>query len=123
VAVGDALLLAHADEVAVGITGIWVFETGFEFSLSSRFRRPGAALEDFTDRQSLHIGVQFADGRKAANVGRVPELAGEPAGPIMRPKAMGGGRSYLERSYWVWPLPPVGPISLHASGPTTTSQR
>jgi hypothetical protein len=111
-AAASALLLARTDEVAVAVTAIWAFEAGFEFWVWAQFRHPGPALENEADEQSLHIGLQFADGRKAANVGRLPESAGsEAAGLIMSPRGFGGGLRQRNRRYWVWPLPPAGPLA------------
>jgi hypothetical protein len=111
VAVADALLLARTEEVAVAVTAIWAFKAGFEFWVRAQFRHEGPALADETDDQSLHIGVQFADGRKVANMARVPEPAESmPAGLILRPVGFGGGLRHRSRSYWVSPLPPAGPV-------------
>jgi hypothetical protein len=91
---------------------IWAFRAGFEFWIKAQFRHPGPALERQPDERSLHVGVQFADGKKAANVGRVPDPAGSvSAGLIMRPVSFGGGHRHQDRSYWVWPLPPAGPLT------------
>ena len=112
VAVADALVLARTEEVAVAVTAIWAFRAGFEFWLRCQFRHSGPALADQADDQSLHIGVQFADGRKVANMARVPEAAESmPAGLILRPLGFGGGLRHRGRSYWVSPLPPVGPVT------------
>jgi hypothetical protein len=117
VVAGHTLLLARTDAVAVGVTAIWAFETGFEFWLSSRFRHRAPRFQDSTDGQSLHIGLQFADGSRVANVGRVPEPVGGLTGPIMRPIGMGGGVRHRDRSYWVWPLPPAGPLTIVCEWP------
>jgi hypothetical protein len=108
----SALLLARTEAVAVAVTAIWAFKAGFEFWIKAQFHQSGPALESQPDDQSLHIGLQFADGKKAANVGRVPDPAGSvPAGLILNPLSFGGGRRHLDRSYWVWPLPPPGPVA------------
>jgi hypothetical protein len=112
VAVADALVLARTQEVAVAVTVIWAFRAGFEFWVRAQFRHPGPALADQADDQSLHIGVQFADGRKVANVEGVPRAAGSvPGGLILRPLGFGGGLRHRGRSYWVSPLPPAGPVT------------
>lgn len=107
-----ALVLARTEVVAVAVTVIWAFRAGFEFWIKAQFRHPGPALERQPDERSLHVGVQFADGKKAANVSRVPDPAGSvSAGLIMRPVSFGGGHRHQDRSYWVWPLPPAGPVT------------
>lgn len=108
----SALMLARTEAVAIAVTAIWAYQAGFEFWIKAQFRHPGLALEGQPDDQSLHIGVQFADGRKAVNVGHVPEPAGSgPAGLILNPLSFGAGRRHQDRSYWVWPLPPAGPVT------------
>lgn len=112
VAVADALILARTGEVAVAVTAIWAFRAGFEFWVRAQFRHSGPALADETDDQSLHVGVQFADGRKVANIARVPEAAESvPAGLILRPLGFGGGLLHRGRSYWVSRLSPAGPVT------------
>jgi hypothetical protein len=108
----SALLLARTEAVAVALTAIWAFKAGFEFWIKAQFRHDGPALETCPDDQSLHVGLQFADGRRVANVGNVSEPAGSvPAGLILSPRSSGGGRRHRNRSYWVWPLPPAGPLT------------
>lgn len=108
----SALLLARTEAVAVAVTAIWTYRSGFEFWIKTESRHPAPALEDQTDDQSLHVGVQFADGKKAANAGHLPYSAGSVAGGlILNPISFGASRRHLERSYWVWPLPPEGPLT------------
>ncbi len=46
-------------------------------------------------------------------VGARPEPSGSAAtGLILSPLSFGGGRRHQDRSYWVWPLPPPGPLVL-----------
>jgi hypothetical protein len=43
---------------------------------------------------------------------RLPAPAGsESAGLILNPLSFGAGRRHQDRSYWVWPLPPAGPLA------------
>lgn len=108
----SALLLARTDMVAVAVTAIWAFSSGFEFWIGVWFRQPGLALQKEPDDRSLHIGLRFADGRKVANVGRVPGPAGSvPGNLILSPLSFGGGMFHRSRSYWVWPLPSAGPMA------------
>jgi len=108
----SALLMARTDMVAVAVTAIWAFSSGFEFWIGARFRQPGHALQSEPDDQSLHIGLRFADGRKVANIGSVPDPAGSVSGNlILSPVSFGGGMLQRSRSYWVWPLPPAGPMT------------
>jgi hypothetical protein len=108
----SALLLARTDTVAVAVTAIWAFSSGFEFWIAVLFRQPELALQKEPDDQSLHIGLRFADGRKVANVRHVPGPSGSvPGHLILSPLSFGGGMFHRSRSYWVWPLPPAGPMT------------
>lgn len=110
-AAASALLLARTEVVAVAVSVIWAYPEGFEFWVQAQFREERRALDRHPADQSLHVGVQFADGRKAADVSRVPEPAGSVEdGLILRPLSFGGGLWHQDRSYWVWPLPPPGPL-------------
>jgi hypothetical protein len=112
IAVPNALLIAQTDAVAVAVEAIWAFKEGFEFRVKAIFRDRGPALEDEPDEQAMHFGLQFADGRKVANTGRAPEPAGSIAAQLLlRPINFGGGIYRRNRSYWVWPLPPPGPLT------------
>jgi hypothetical protein len=93
------VLLARNEVVAVAVTAMWAYKTGFEFWVQSQFRPPGPALEDQPDDQSLHVGLQFADGRKVADAGGLPEPSGSVAtGLILSPLSFGAGR-HQDRSY------------------------
>jgi hypothetical protein len=114
------LVLARTDRVAVCITRIGAYPTGFEFDL-----RTFAAVVDeeldpllFEGRrrhrgglppEMLRVGVQFADGRKATNVSE--DYGGErPDGPVLNSHGGGGGGGDWHQTMWVWPLPPAGPL-------------
>ena len=79
--------------------------------VSGAFSRPLREGE-WTD-QSLHVGVQFSDGRKAANFGRgqEPVQGPVPAGLVMRLLSLGGGRHFRNWWFWVSPLPPAGSLT------------
>jgi hypothetical protein len=112
VAKPDALLLVRTDVVAVAVEAVWAFKEGFEFWVKAVFRDRGPALELEPNEESLHFGLQFADGRKVANTGRAPGPAGSVATQLLlRPINFGGGIYHQKRSYWVWPLPPPGPLA------------
>jgi hypothetical protein len=114
VAFAGPLILARTDEVAVAVTAIWAFSTGCEFWIGARFREEVPLIADVDDQPSLlmRLGIQFADGRKVANLGRAPEPSGSmPGGLLLRPLSFGGSRLDRNRSYWVWPLPPPGPVT------------
>jgi len=130
------LLLARTDEVAVCVTRLAAYTTGFEFEIRTlaapgrrdldldpmlfgphrhRLRRPGSA-EAMPD-QMLRFGVQFADGRKATNTGGFHHGEDPPPGPVMHEGGGGGGGGDWRQSEWVWPLPPPGPVAFVCEWP------
>ncbi|HJQ73889.1 MAG TPA: hypothetical protein VJ814_03310, partial [Gaiellaceae bacterium] len=79
--------------------------------------------EDGLEPEVLRLGVQFSDGRKATNVdGRMPfGMPGEPdeppEGPVLFPRGGGGGDGRWQQGFWVWPLPPAGPLAFVCEWP------
>ena len=108
------LVLARTEAVAVAVIGVWAFKAGVEFWVSARFHHAQPpAHGDMAPQESARIGLQFADGRKAANFTTSPEPAERtgPPGLVLSTRGLGGGLRHREWSYWVWPLPPAGPVS------------
>lgn len=105
--------VARTEKVAVAVIGVWAFKAGFEFWMSARFHHAQPPVSgDMAPHESVHIGVQFADGRKVANFSRGPAQApGAEPGVVLWPVGFGGGRRYRSWSYWVWPMPPPGPVT------------
>lgn len=72
----------------------------------------------------LRVGVQFADGQKATSLEswwdystrRDPQQA-PPPGPVLLPQGGAGGERVRSQSYWVWPLPPDGPLAFVVEWP------
>ncbi len=65
----------------------------------------------------FRFGVQYADGRKATTVGNPFSADAEPQGPILLPGSGGGGAREWDQSYWLWPLPPAGPLAFVCEWP------
>jgi len=120
------ILLARSHDVAVALLSITVFSTGFEISGTVRTREQ---LDDFQEAfvmyrrrrtaelepELFRFGVKFADERKATNLGHPFQREQEdddPSQPVLMPRGSGdGGRSWA-MNWWVWPLPPPGPLAL-----------
>lgn len=80
---------------------------------------------------SLDLGVSFADGRQSTASGRgmheqvraymeafaAGENPPELAGPVIGRRGGGGGGRRYDMSFWVWPLPPDGPLTISCHWP------
>jgi hypothetical protein len=131
--VAEELMLVRTDDAAVAITGLLAYPTGFEFILSVVLRREDRRGRMFErglhywavgddeplPAEFLRLGVQFADGGVATNLGRPPfsPSGAEPAGPLLLPDGGGGGGRRYDMRYWVWPLPPPGPVTFVCQWP------
>jgi hypothetical protein len=137
-------VLARTDRLAVAIVGASAYSTGLALTLAVRSRRTGAVedVDAFDDApfvewpfghptgrrpdggrlapEILRFGIQFSDGRKATTVGDAFPRAlddEEPSGPILN---QGGGRGSdgeYESEFWLWPLPPPGPVTFAVEWP------
>lgn len=126
-------VLAQTADVAVTIAALHVYPAGLELELVT-FARPDAdeATGDGFDPMLFHhhrprgelsddvlrIGVQFADGRKATNLtpGWSPSPP-EDGGLVLRPGGGGGGGDRYSQSFWLWPLPAEGPVTIVCEWP------
>ena len=126
------LVLAKTDKAAVCVTHIGAYPTGFELQLLTMVAegandldpmlfgphrpRRGRHAHESPDGM-LRFGVQFADGSKATNASRPPfpeRGEGAPQGPVMNPGGGGGGEGSWRQDFWIWPLPPPGPLTFAA---------
>ena len=73
----------------------------------------------------LRLGIELADGSRASNVADRRALwrhDAEPRGPVLVQRGGGGGsagsgRVTMNPAYWLWPLPPAGPLRLFVEWP------
>jgi hypothetical protein len=112
----------------VAVTGLSAFSAGIEIFVTARIRPsasrpeqhlPGGPRDLAASRRSFRFGLQFSDGGKAAGGlgSRRPDHDSEPAGPVLYPFAGGGGpHSFISR-WWMWPLPPAGPLEFVCEWP------
>lgn len=138
-AVSD-LRVARSARAAVYIEYIDAFPEGFELeiraSTSVRYRDlaregDGAGADPFGRHwpmvgerrdvlppQLLRVGVQFADGRSAKNIGGHDHPVGGPVMDALRGGGHGGaGESCFHQGYWISPLPPSGPVLILCEWP------
>lgn len=127
------LIVARTSETVVAIAGIQAYPAGFGFTLSLRLRSLSAREEQqfpyLLDRSAfeaeplpdefLRFAVEFADGRKATNLDRLPyDPEGQaPDRPVLNQHGGGGGGSTWDMEQWVWPLPPTGPFAFVCEWP------
>lgn len=119
-------VVMRSDDVHAVVTAVYAFPSGVLFTLSIRVRPsalPGSGPFDPPLMMGMHaadgplFGVGFADGRRTA-FHQPPQPPGEdPGGPVlsMCGGSGGGGREQLD--VWLWPLPPVGPLTLVTAWP------
>ena len=124
-------VLIRTEHVAVAVGSVRAYPNGFEFTLHGRLRQEdeasGRAGSDPFDRdahgrgtprapeEALRLGVLFADGRRTATTAR-QVMTGEGAdGLMLRQEGGGGTGRRWDWDFWVYPLPPDGPVILVAS--------
>lgn len=129
VAVPIRLLLAKTDALALAVTDVVAYSTGFALRLVCKLHHDakdvdphqmmmqfrGGPMGGGDDR--LRFGIEFSDGRKATNLG----LRRPPEEPPAINLGMGGGGGGSGRgwsyAHWVYPLPPEGPITIAIAWP------
>jgi hypothetical protein len=129
------LIVARNDRAAVFVTRLAAFPAGFEFDLEllTRERMRLAGRFDLIDRgdepgsepppEVVRFGIEFSDGRRTTSLGGMTsgatyglvadadDDAPDPRTEIMmNPGGGGGGERRSYETYWVWPLPPDGPV-------------
>lgn len=131
--VATQLILARNEDAAVFVTRLAAYHCGFSFEahlftreereydgfeLLHRRRKPGEPPPD----ELLRLGIEFSDGRRAANVGSIMSGSSfaaiaiddearepDPEKDISFMSGGGGGSmTHTRTDYWVWPLPPPG---------------
>jgi hypothetical protein len=128
------LVIARSPKIAAVVGHITAYPNGFSFSLSLR-SKPGheMAAEGFhgwrrrpgrgrwvreLPKDVFRFGVVFADGSTATNLKVFGFGApAPPTPPILLGGGGGGSGSRYELSYWIWPLPPAGPMALVTEWP------
>jgi hypothetical protein len=122
------LVVARNARAAVYVGRCAAYPTGFELEVRVLLAA-GADLDPslngphhFPGRGSnyeemLKFGLEFSDGRKVTNVGGHRGGGGEPEGPVLWSMGGGGGGGRWEQDFWVWPLPPAGPLAFVCEWP------
>ena len=121
VAAGIRLGKVHEDRIAISVVDVVAYTSGFEVDVRANLReterRPARPTQD---SRGLRFGVLFSDGRKGTTGAHGAGAAGwavtaggqAPAGPLVLPRGGSGGDEGWRQTYWVWPLPPAGRLTL-----------
>ena len=121
----NTLQFGRSEQAAAALTGIWAYTSGFEFFVTRLIRPsvPGFDAEVPDDRgamrrarESFQISLQLSDGSKVTS--DTPHGDSEPTGPILVRRGGGGTSHYQHSRWWVWPLPPSGPLEFICQWPT-----
>ncbi len=120
------IVLFKAPDAFAVLRDFEAYPTGLHFTLFTTMRsepeEPGASpmrrmhgLMMFPGAGGPRFGVMLADGRNAA-LGE-PFIRGnkEPDQPGLIGQGGGGGGSVWRQGYWLWPLPPPGPLTWFAA--------
>jgi len=139
VAVPLSLVVGRSEKAAVGLRSATAFTTGaiLDFFAVVRGVSPRempmlfhhqhvANPEMETPDAFLRLGIENADGARVSNLGNprrhLWSPGAAPEGPIFVPQGgssggSGPGRATLNEAYWLWPLPPPGPLHVFTEWP------
>jgi hypothetical protein len=121
------VMLVRTEQVAAAIGNIRAYPNGFEFRLSIRVRSEEETDLGWFDPLGMHghgrgthpsenvlrLGVMYPDGRRVATTTGCPGPDDERM--ILVPAGSGGSDRTWDGDFWVYPLPPDGPVTFVAS--------
>jgi hypothetical protein len=138
-AVPLGIVVGRSEEAVVALSHVLVHSTGLRFPFLARARgltrRTVQRLMQEHDRQPfpedlsdavLRLGLELPDGARVSSLGHSPPWGrgpgDEPEGPLFFAHGGRGGSGgedsvTLQDSYWLWPLPPPGPIRVFCEWP------
>ena len=121
VAAGTRAVLVSTERLAVALVDCVGYSNGFEFTIAYRtrdklpLRRPGP-MEEMSVRIVYPDGAVAGSGRDAMNAHYEAFYADAkpplPKGPIVMPQGGGGTETHYDMSFWCWPLPPDGRMTM-----------
>jgi hypothetical protein len=131
VAVPVRRVLFRTGDLAIGLVGLVAYSNGIELQVVMRRRlAPTEPDPMHLHMRARHVrsgelapevfrfGVEYPDGRKATNLGfPFPPRDEEPGGPVLMERGGGGGGRSWNFGYWLWPLPPPGPLRVVVEWP------
>jgi hypothetical protein len=143
IAVPEAIVVGRSENGVVALSHVLAYSTGVQFDFvgravgikQSRVHAMFHAQHNFgmSDDESptdefLRIGLEFSDGVRVSNLSSDWWRGGaddtEPEGPVFHHASGGGGGMSgthgavsMSPSYWLWPLPPAGPLRVWCEWP------
>lgn len=125
--------LARTDEAVLVVHRFGAYPNGFTFTLTARFRETGVAdhfpwelesrygkrIEELPD-SFVRLGIMFSDGSSWSNLDpwEHHDWDKPPKQPFVAGHSGSGSDRSWEQDYWVWPLPPEGPLTFIVSWPS-----
>ncbi len=109
------IVLGRSSEALVVLRDFEAYPEGLHFSMVTR-SPPGHPVDLMTMGRTdhwPHLGVTFADQR-STTLGDLPEVFHRkkaPNGPLLWPGGGGGSPDQWRSDFWLWPLPPPGPLT------------
>jgi len=129
---------ARTEKVAIAVWGVAAFPTGITFSVATVLRESSQDIDPDPDtwmyRHSrrrrtggegvalpddlLRFGVQLAEGTTATNLMTgLSMLEEKPTGAVLMQRGGGGSDRIWRQGWWLWPLPPEGPLAFVCEWP------
>lgn len=129
--VRDRLVIYRAAELAVTLEHLRAYPDGFEFRLCVRSRNalsgfglPGVmgahplgpvslgGRQVLLADQQLRVGLGLADGTRVTNQSPLVSVGDTPPEPLLVQQGASGMGGRWDQRYWVWGLPPEGPLAV-----------
>ncbi len=126
-------MLIRTEQVSVAIGSIRAYPAGFEFTLHTRLRHEDESGHGGADPlephgpwrgrqvpgEVLRLGLMYADGRRTVAAAARPlgDDAADPGRLVMLEGWSSGSPRRWDGEFWVYPLPPEGPVTFVASWP------
>lgn len=123
-----SVILTHTvDDIVVVLDDVVAYPYGFSFTLQCR-RKLGRRYDDWWESMAdegrrleddgLSLTIEFADGSTVAASPAPAWLESAPPAGAFAARTGGLADPWsLTIRYWVWPLPPSGPITVHCEWP------
>jgi hypothetical protein len=113
---GEHVFVGDQD-VLLLISAMYVYSTGCAFGVSLQVREDDFESWDPSEiSRGVRLGLVWPDGSEVLTSQRSGGLR-RPAGPLLLLHGVGGSPGSYSYQYWLWPLPPLGAMTLVADGP------